>query len=408
MLINNNNIYFIENIISTRESNENSNFHIAALLRVSERFNLNAENEILDFRLIELNNNQKSSFHEGQFVFLNNGTLSNANSTPIAKRNMYLNNLYRGRLLNQIETSNESDELYVDAKIYSYHINVGHGNCSIIVIEQNDKTTLWLVDCSNYDMINRTSYQSNIDLCLQNIKTKFHLPELVFDKCFITHTHFDHYSGIRNLIDNKFLNKSTEFYLNLHYSMPSETLTKLLIKISQLKSKVIEPISINSIDKIQIWYPLKRTIRTKTIKYKDQDVEVEPSPNNSSAVFYLKFGSKSILFPGDIETAGWNKINKCSNHLQDSNYFAVSHHGSINGHLRTLCPVRRNISNLSDCVLGNSTQILMGRNNAFSGIYSNQVINDFPNIIYTEKDLFGHNAKYLEIDWQTNNKNHFA
>jgi hypothetical protein len=47
----------------------------------------------------------------------------------------------------------------------------------------------------------------------------------------------------------------------------------------------------------------------------------------------------------------------------------------------------------------------MGRNGAYRGIYSTQVISNFSEIVYSEKDDKNKPSKYLEINWQTNNKN---
>lgn len=52
----------------------------------------------------------------------------------------------------------------------------------------------------------------------------------------------------------------------------------------------------------------------------------------------------------------------------------------------------------------NSTQILMGRDGAYTGIYSNQVINDFNDLIYSEKGPNAQPCQFLEINWQTNIK----
>jgi hypothetical protein len=113
--------------------------------------------------------------------------------------------------------------------------------------------------------------------------------------------------------------------------------------------------------------------------------------------------NKHILFTGDLETKKWDIIHFCPKFLRHTDYYVISHHGSLNGHVRNICPVLRHISNLSDCVHQNSTQILMGRNGAFNGIYSQQVINDFNNLIYSEKDNNGNIKEFVEIEWGTNN-----
>lgn len=64
----------------------------------------------------------------------------------------------------------------------------------------------------------------------------------------------------------------------------------------------------------------------------------------------------------------------------------ISHHGSLYGHLRDQCPKGMLINNMSDCLLESSTPVLMGRNRVYNGIYSRQVMNDFPQLICSEKD----------------------
>ena len=51
--------------------------------------------------------------------------------------------------------------------------------------------------------------------------------------------------------------------------------------------------------------------------------------------------------------------------------------------------------------------IIMGRNNAYPGIPSNQVISDFQNnvhnVIFSEHDLNGKGSRFVEIQWGTGN-----
>ena len=41
-------------------------------------------------------------------------------------------------------------------QVISYHVNVGHGNCSFILIEAKSCYRLWLVDCSIIDKTEHT------------------------------------------------------------------------------------------------------------------------------------------------------------------------------------------------------------------------------------------------------------
>ncbi|HAX97204.1 MAG TPA: hypothetical protein DCY35_11915 [Prolixibacteraceae bacterium] len=183
-----------------------------------------------------------------------------------------------------------------------------------------------MIDCSEFDYLNHSNYQINIQSCFSYIQEKFSLNKLIINKFFLTHTHYDHYSGINRLIDHVNITSDTAFFLNVHYSMPSENYNRLLRKIVLLRCIVIEPLSSFRTNEIQIWHPQIRTVKSRSRAYINQNVQVEANPNNSSSVLYFKLGGKSILFPGDIETENWDTIHQCGPHLKGSNYFMISHH----------------------------------------------------------------------------------
>jgi len=406
------NVYFVEEIFSEFDKNEKEiiNYSVVLLRTTMEDDERDDINES-DFILATVNTEQIENIREGQYLIYNQSQESNlqfinANQNPIAKRNVIKNNFYRGKLLRRASIDNANPNIDVDAKIHTYHVNVGHGNCSVIVIDEKVSVKIWMVDCSNYDFLSRVNYNNNIDLCFAHIITKFNLSNIFIEKFFLTHTHFDHYSGIQQLINQNKITSETQFYINMHYAMPSKKYTSLLKSITALNCPIIEPIVASSTIGIEFWHPHLRTIRTNTPTYFGQIVNVESKPNNSSTVFQLSFGDKSILFTGDIETQGWHSITNCPAYLNDTNYFIVSHHGSLNGHIRTLCPVHITITNLSDCINNSSTSsIVMGRHGAFSGIYSSRVISDLgASLIYSEKDNLGRLASFLEIEWATNIK----
>lgn len=110
---------------------------------------------------------------------------------------------------------------------------------------------------------------------------------------------------------------------------------------------------------------------------------------------------KKLLFPGDLETKGWNEINPCNICASNINYYAVSHHGSINGFNRNVCNQHKSINSVTDCLPNNVNAVLMGRDGAYSGIYSPVVISAFQNLYYSEKDNNGNPKSFLEIDLNT-------
>ena len=396
-------VFMVENIIPQyNESIKFSEKYTIVLLKASERSTLTNLEDNHEFRVVETSRPNVENLRQGHFFFFNDEVFENANSSPIAKRHIYYNNLLRGRLIKkQLNVESESSTSK-KPEVHSYHINVGHGNCSILVINESGTIKIWMIDCSEFDYLNHRNYNGNIQSCFSHIQEKFSLNRLVINKFFLTHSHYDHYSGINRLIDKGNITSETVFFLNIHYSMPSENYNRLLRKTLLLRCKVVEPLSSFWTNEIQIWHPEKRTVKTRSRAYLNQDVQVEANPNNSSSVLYFKLGGKSILFPGDIETEKWNSIQLCPSHLKDSAYYMISHHGSLNGHLRDRCPLHMQIDNLSNCLLSSSTPVLMGRDGAYNGIYSRQVINDFPQLICSERDQNAQTKRFLEIDWQTN------
>ena len=122
------------------------------------------------------------------------------------------------------------DNISIDniSKLYSYHINVGHGNHSLIVFRTNGRVHIWMVDCSDYDFVSHHYYSANIDDCLKHIKQKFQLVDPIhIDVVMLTHPHYDHYSGINYYINNKSINKHTVVYINLKYHIISHNYNNL-------------------------------------------------------------------------------------------------------------------------------------------------------------------------------------
>ena len=57
------------------------------------------------------------------------------------------------------------------------------------------------------------------------------------------------------------------------------------------------------------------------------------------------------------------------------------------------------INDIKDCLHKNTITVLMGRDKAFSGIYAQQVLNDFKGrILFSEKNPHNQTVKFLEID----------
>ena len=110
-----------------------------------------------------------------------------------------------------------------------------------------------------------------------------------------------------------------------------------------------------------------------------------------------------MVFPGDLECSGFNHMSgaaTCSPFLADSDYYIISHHGSINGHPTKPCKNPKGpMPTPLACVTSSTKKVfLMGRNGAYSGIYSPTIVSywsGLPNVLeYTEQA-----AHFLELEW---------
>ena len=361
------------------------------------------ENENRDFKWFvrtEVNVRHAEIIREGAYVYSigHNGYITASEDERVMRineRSDRLLNILRQRLQNEPIFSYKNIN-----KLYSYHINVGHGNHSLIVFNANNKFHIWMVDCSDYDFVLHHYYRKNIDECLNHIKIKFGLPSINIEAVMLTHPHYDHYSGIGYYIDNGMIAKESKFYINLKHNIKSHNFNNLLTKIAILGSPIIEPFSCNSCVNIQILYPDKLTFTNHNL-----------SLNNTSSVYNIGFDDVSyFVFPGDLETKGWNLMNTnvCLPYMRNTRYYAISHHGSLNGHLRNFtCNQRgQRINSIKDCLSQKTIPILMGRNHAFSEIYSQDVINDFSDriLLYSEKDPANNKVRFLEIDLLSSTK----
>jgi len=250
-----------------------------------------------------------------------------------------------------------------------------------------------MVDCSVFDFTNKKNYSSNLKLCMEDIKKKFSVDKV--SKLLVTHLHFDHINGIEYLIKNGWIDRNTEVWMNTQYPWKQPTYNRILLQLKSLGVKFIDPIVGNSTQHINILYP--------DVSFSNKNQAPKKNINNASVLYQICLAGKRMLFTGDIETEGWDKVTLCLPHLNQSTYYCISHHGSITGHLRGSCITsKRYISTLADCANLSEIQVLMGRDNAYKGVYSKKVTSDFSNILKTEDA-----QHYLEIEWNNGNYNCF-
>ena len=294
-------VYFLESIVMNEENVNNHIvlFNASALL---ENGNINSHELFTDE--IIYNRYMQVDFLSG-FVKFKNSRLISANNTYVARHYIFQNNAIRHLVMrNSVDARKEVHTL---EEVFSYHVNVGHGNCTFII----SRNTIIAVDCSNFDYLNKKNYQNNIDSCINYILTKFRLKSFHIDYFILTHPHYDHYSGINKLIDEGYIDNTTIFYMNIYYSMPSPTFNTTLQNIYRCGCPIIEPITGNSNNIIDIIYPDRRLVKTSRTVHNALNPIIDKNPNNSSVVVRIIGKDKSFTFTGDIETTAWNRVVGC-------------------------------------------------------------------------------------------------
>lgn len=372
--------------------------------------------EILDFTI---NETEITDNYEGQFVYVVQRAnrfirFFAAGNDYRARQHTITNNRLRSRLYNRNSDNEQTNYSLKDfQKIYSYHVNVGHGNCSLIAFNSDQGVNIWCIDCSDWDYRNKRSYFNNIKSCLEQIKLDFNINEININKFFLTHPHFDHFSGIEKLI-KLYAAMNAEFWFNPFYSFSTS-------KYNQLLNTVYDGVQNNTL-KVVVSHPSNTTknvgilnnnlyiVRTKTASLASGTYTIQGKVNDSSIVYKFSFGEKSIVFPGDIEEKGWNQITSCIPYLSNTTYYCISHHGSMNGHVRTSCPASNLINNVNFCNLNTRILILLGRDGAYPGIINTKVVNDLGSsrIYRTDEDQTKRkNPIFFRINWFNDSVQYF-
>lgn len=346
--------------------------------------------EAYDINLSEMQ--ISSQLPQGEFLYYNGENFQPADNSPTSIMYSELNQ----QLINSIgfeHYGNKSQEIAENiSEVYSYHVNVGHGNCSIVVFREGSSYNIWMIDCSVFDFTNKQNYASNLDACMDFIKKKFEICKI--SKLLITHLHFDHINGIEHLIERGWIDSDTEVWMNIHYPWKQPTYNRILLQLKALGVRFIDPIVGNSTRNIKILYP--------DISFNAKNSAPNNNINNASVLYQIFLSGKRMLFTGDIETEGWDNVFNCIPRLAESTYYCISHHGSITGHIRNNCSVvGMSIKTLGDCAIETKKQVLMGRNGAYRGVYSPKVLRDFNNIEETE-----HAKQYFCLDWKTGKVNY--
>ncbi len=96
---------------------------------------------------------------------------------------------------------------------------------------------------------------------------------------------------------------------------------------------------LSDLHNVAAFLPIGRFFRNQTIP-PEELVRMNPYPrfedtNNLSLVSFVNYDGMTVVFPGDLETAGWNALLadlSFRQHLARVNIFVASHHGRASGY----------------------------------------------------------------------------
>lgn len=367
-----------------------------------------------------IRNQRGDVWNEGNFVYYtpnenNYRVFRSANGSSTA-RQAYL---YSNEFIDQHRNDEFQDEIPVQnylpqnvVSVKSYHVNVGHGNCSIIAIQRKSGFEIWMIDCSTYEPFTKSQfrYENNLEAAINGLvsdlnirKEDFHVSSFI-----LTHKHFDHYCGLEYLIKHGYVDQRTVIYSNLYYICASSTFQRIQ-KLLQ-GYHIIEPSTCRPNDVIRFLNPEKPiTLKGRLPKNAPKNHREVACANNSSIVTYIQISGKAMIFPGDLEDNDFKAMSstpKCTPYLYKADYYCVSHHGSLNGHPQSNCGSANPRWTIANCIRTNKVKvILMGRDGSYKGIYDHNTVIPFwgNKLVYTEHDPQNKQIKYLTLDWKTGN-----
>lgn len=292
-------------------------------------------------------------------------------------------------------------------EIKSYHIKVGHGNCSLILMAFGNNYELWAVDCSVFDYLIRRDFRKCLDQCLLDIAGKLNIAmeDLRVSKFMLTHKHFDHYSGLLYLMKKGLVDGNTIVYANMYYDCSSPVWNSILKEFIRIQCHFVEPIYANlHTGGICVYHPECRIYQNSASVQAGVANRIVTKVNDSSVVYGIELDDRIMVFPGDLEHDGFARMSaegKCQPMLCNSDYYVISHHGSGNGHPTMPCAnMRRGCPTPLACVAtGLKKAIMMGRNGAYPGIYDRGVTRCWSSMGVLEYTEYMND--YLELDWKS-------
>lgn len=382
----------------------------------------------------EANGNRRSA-EEDTYAYLkefkqgNEIILEDGNNDPYAVQQFETKASLRQRLDeaygNEIDQLTEEECLILahPTEIFSYHVNVGHGNCSLILIKSGYKYILWMVDGSTIEAggyaAGWTDHSNSLYNCLEDIAVRVEkqICNLQINRFFLTHPHYDHYNGVFYLHHIGLLNNKTVYYINYYYDSSNEAYRNFLQQLYDNKIKIIEPTSQTSLNSfVRILHPECRIFRTgKLLSSAMLPYREVGKVNNASVVYCFQIGNFSMVFPGDLQHEGFDamtKVSGCCHMFEAPDYYSISHHGSGNGHPRQRCLTNHIPYYPLGCLTDNLKKaILMGRDGVYSTMFDPNVVSYFNknNKLVTTDMKRGkdESLKYLTLDWHNGNVEYY-
>ena len=197
------------------------------------------------------------------------------------------------------------------------------------------------------------------------------------DYLFITNADQDHMSGLQGLWDagisigawhrNPSVSAETYRRIKAQSGPLTRDAERYALSLSGMTAPVSEPFDghMGGIKSALYWNPYPTFTDT----------------NNLSLVIFIKFGQFCIVFPGDIEKAGWLELLKnpaFRSDLSTTTILVASHHGRVNGYCKEafeICHPQAVI--MSDKAIVHDTQLT-------ASIYHAEVIKNFPNGVFVQ------------------------
>lgn len=192
--------------------------------------------------------------------------------------------------------------------------DVSHGFCALLIA---DNGNVMLFDCGHNE---QSGFRPSAYL-IQNGVT-------VIDRLVIQNFDQDHVSDLPNILDRLSVTMFTR-----NRSMTPEQLRGLKVQSGPLTTAMSKAIDMHRdfIHKVTV-PPSFPNIEFRTFANSYPTFE---DTNNLSLVSFIHYGGMGIVFPGDMEKAGWEVLLRDAEfreHLARVNIFVASHHGRANGY----------------------------------------------------------------------------